>query len=227
MSPFRDYNRCVPHREINLHTTPGLWPPTWPMGMTMLRLLLLPLFIWTILIDHHPGSHPHRWAAVAIFAVMAITDKLDGYLARRLNQTSRLGAVLDPLADKLLVACSVILLSFDYLAAPGFDIPWWVVLAVYGKDIVIAVGVMLILAVVGKIDIIPRPLGKASTAIQLAMVIAVLLAPEHPGDWERGWLVLVTVLWWAVSVVAVLAMGDYVVRGVMQYAAGRRVTAQV
>ena len=86
--------------------TLGLWPPTWPMGLTMLRLLLLPVFLCVLLPDAgRAGPNRRRWA-VAIFAVMAVTDKLDGYLARRLNQTSKLGAILDPIADKLLVACS-------------------------------------------------------------------------------------------------------------------------
>ena len=95
------------------------------MGLTMLRLLLLPVFLWVMLIDAGPVERlrPHRWWAMGIFALMAITDKLDGYLARRLNQTSHLGTILDPLADKLLIACSTILLSFSSIAAAGYKIP--------------------------------------------------------------------------------------------------------
>ena len=103
------------------------------MGLTMLRLLLLPVFLWLILdAPHHPARmHTERWAALAIFAVMAVTDKLDGYLARRLNQVSKIGTLLDPLADKLLVACSVILLSFDWVADGRLSIPLPVVLSIY------------------------------------------------------------------------------------------------
>src|SRR6476661_4697035 len=117
--------RAVSHRPFHLHAPEGLWPLTWPMGLTMLRLLLLPVFLWIMLIDAGPvvAARPHRWWAMGIFAVMAVTDKLDGYLARRLNQTSKLGTVLDPVADKLLIASSVVLLSFDWAAGPAYRIP--------------------------------------------------------------------------------------------------------
>src|SRR5437764_514187 len=96
--------------RLHLQIDPGRWRLSWPMGLTMLRLLLLPLFLYLLLVDsRQPLPHVHRWWAVAVFAVMAITDKLDGYLARRLNQTSKLGAMLDPVADKLLIASSVVL----------------------------------------------------------------------------------------------------------------------
>src|SRR4051794_41724611 len=84
------YNSPVPHRhQLDIPSVPGLWPLTWPMGLTMLRLLLLPVFLWLILATARPGPGPRRlrWVAVGVFAVMALTDKLDGYLARRLNQT--------------------------------------------------------------------------------------------------------------------------------------------
>src|SRR5438270_10018285 len=98
------------HKPFEIHAPKGLWPLTWPMGLTLLRLLLLPVFLWVLLYDAGPasGPRPHRWWVVATFAVMAATDKLDGYLARRLGQTSTLGAILDPLADKLLIACATI-----------------------------------------------------------------------------------------------------------------------
>ena len=98
------------------------------MGLTLLRLLLLPVFLWMLLIDAGGTPQPvhrHRFYALGIFAVMAATDKLDGYLARRLNQTSKLGETLDPVADKLLIACSVILLSFEWVAPLGFGTTPW------------------------------------------------------------------------------------------------------
>src|SRR5689334_20099182 len=132
----------MPHRhQLDIPSVPGLWPLTWPMGLTMLRLLLLPVFLWLILAsaraEHEPGSRRLRWAAIGIFAVMALTDKLDGYLARRLNQTTRLGTILDPIADKLLVASSVVLLSFDWIAPEPYRIPTTVVAIIYGGYVVV------------------------------------------------------------------------------------------
>src|SRR5438874_1404469 len=213
----------LPHRTLELQAGAGLWPLNWPMGLTLLRMLLLPLFLWMVLIDAgagKPDPHPHRWYALSIFAVMAVTDKLDGYLARRLNQSSKLGAMLDPLADKLLIACSVILLSFDWAAPRGYVMPLWVVGAVYGKDVIVAVGTLVLLSRVGTVMIRPRLLGRLSTVLQLAVVMATLIAADLARiDVARR---LIPGLWWAVSVVAAASCVDYVVQGVLQFRAARR-----
>jgi CDP-diacylglycerol--glycerol-3-phosphate 3-phosphatidyltransferase len=214
-------------REIQIPRSASGWPVSWPMGLTFLRLLLLPVFLWAILENSHRADRTQNWVAVGVFVVMAITDKLDGYLARRLNQTTKLGAVLDPLADKLLVACSVIVLNFDWIAPPHFAIPLWVVAAVYAKDVIVAVGTLMLLAVTGKVTIRPRLLGKASTVIQLSMVIAVLVAPRESAGWFGFWHGFVRVLWWCATAVAAGACVDYVVQGSREYAASRRENAVV
>jgi CDP-diacylglycerol--glycerol-3-phosphate 3-phosphatidyltransferase len=209
----------TPQHQLQVPSTPGLWPPTWPMGLTMLRLLLLPVFLWVMLLDaghdsHGPGTH--RWWAVAIFGVMALTDKLDGYLARRLNQTSRIGALLDPVADKLLIASSVVLLSFDWAAGANYRIPLPVVGAVYGKDVVVALGTVALLALVGKVSIAPRWLGKAGTFFQLLLVMLTLVAPDLDRMAPGSARVVLKALWWIVGVVSVASAVDYVVVGMRQ-----------
>ena len=190
------------------------------MGLTMLRLLLLPVFLWTLLQSSDLDSGlPYRYFAVGIFAVMAITDKLDGYLARKLQQTTKLGAILDPLADKLLIACSVVLLSLSRVATPEFRIPLAVVIAVYGKDLITVLGTLAVMAVVGHVQIIARPLGKLSTVLQLGLVMATLLGVDLARLGMAKWLL--PGLWWAVSAVAVLACADYVVQGMRQYRQSR------
>lgn len=217
----------MPHRQIQLTSVPGLWPPTWPMGLTMLRLMLLPVFLWVMLLDADTAAqtahstHRYRWVAVGIFAVMAVTDKLDGYLARRLNQTSKIGTLLDPVADKLLVASSVVLLSFDYVASPGFRLPMTVVLAIYGKDLIVAIGTVALLAVIGKVTITPRPLGKLSTVLQLSMVIATLIGPDLDRLGHPFALALTRTLWWSVSLTAFASTADYLLQGFRQFFAAR------
>jgi len=196
------------------------------MGLTMLRLLLLPLFLWALVADGNRPDRPYRWLALVVFGVMAVTDKLDGYLARRLNQTSRLGALLDPVADKLLIACSVIILSFDWIAPAGFAIPGWVVVAIYGKDLVTAIGALVLLQLAGKVTISPRPLGRASTVLQLSLVVAVLLAPAPTAGWAAGWKQFVVVLWWAIAVLAAMSCADYVRQGWLQLMQARRSMAK-
>jgi len=157
-----------------------------------------------------------------VFGLMALTDKLDGYLARRLNQTSRLGALLDPVADKLLVACSVILLSFDWVASVPYRIPRGVVIVIYAGYLFVALGTLVLLAVVGKVSISARPLGKLNTVLQLALVMLTLVAPELHA-YHAGWLrPLLWALWWLVPAVAVATCADYAVLGVAQFRAARR-----
>src|SRR5437762_10903166 len=112
------------------------------MGLTFLRLLLLPVFLWLLLADvpiDQSADHRYRHWAIGVFAIMAITDKLDGYLARKLKQASKLGAILDPVADKLLVAASLVLLSFASVAGTADCIPIPVVITVYAKDVLLTV----------------------------------------------------------------------------------------
>ena len=193
------------------------------MGLTMLRLLLLPVFLWIMLIDAGPvvAARPHRWWAMGIFAVMALTDKLDGYLARRLNQTTHLGTILDPLADKLLIACSTILLSFGSVASAGYKIPLPVVAAIYAKDVIVAMGILTVMSVVGRVAIRARLSGKLSTVLQLALVIATLIAPDLERIGRGTAMLILRSLWWVVSLIAVLACLDYVMEGIRQFRAKR------
>ena len=203
-------------RHIQIGAVGGLWPPNWPLGLTMLRLLLLPVFLWLILVDQGQSTLPHRWWAIGVFAVMAATDKLDGYLARKFNQTSRIGTILDPVADKLLVACSIILLSFDWIATPRYQIPRPVVISVYGSYVIIVGGTLILLGLIGKVSISPRPLGKLGTVLQLTLVLLTLIAPNfQPLIGEALHRVLV-VLWWVVPILAVLTCADYCLQGVRQ-----------
>jgi CDP-diacylglycerol--glycerol-3-phosphate 3-phosphatidyltransferase len=209
-------------RQLHIHWEPGLWPPSWPMGLTMLRLLLLPVFLYVLLTDANSDDHRYRWLAVGIFVIMAITDKLDGYLARRLKQTSKMGMLLDPVADKLLIACSVILLSFTWVAPRGYVIPKYVVFTVYGKDLVVAFGSLLLLSLIGKVDVTPRVLGKLGTFLQLSMVIATLIAKDLEWVSERAAWVMTRSLWVGTAAVSATSCVDNFVQGCLQYSRAKK-----
>jgi CDP-diacylglycerol--glycerol-3-phosphate 3-phosphatidyltransferase len=202
-------------RSIHLDLAHGIGPVTWPMGLTFLRIFLLPVFLYLLLADVPLDTAPHstRHAALGVFAVMAITDKLDGYLARKLNQASKLGALLDPVADKLLVAASIVLLSFPAVSGTGFAIAKFVVITVYAKDLLLAFGTLFLLSRRGSVHIRARLSGKVSTVIQLSLVMATLLAPDverwHPGPIR----VLLPFLGWATAASCAVAALDYVVQG--------------
>jgi CDP-diacylglycerol--glycerol-3-phosphate 3-phosphatidyltransferase len=152
----------------------------WPMALTVLRLLLVPVFL-VLLILAAPGSRDSdklRYVALSVFAVMAITDTLDGYLARKLNQVSKLGTFLDPIADKLLVSATLLVLVFPRFAPAGFAIPWPVLWGIYQKDLCVVIGALVVKRELGKVEINANRAGKINTLVELAMVIATLLAPE-------------------------------------------------
>lgn len=148
--------------------------------VTILRMLLIPFFVVEVLYYVKNGNELHRLLAIVSFAVAAICDGVDGYIARRYNQRSELGAILDPLADKLLLVSGIVLLSFDHARLP--TIPLWLTGTILGRDILLLVGLVVIQFTVGKVAVRPRALGKVATVIQMAVVLWVLLL------WDARWL---------------------------------------
>src|SRR5258705_13970971 len=111
--------------------------------ITILRILLIPFFVVEVLYYVKNGNEAHRLAALLSFAVAAICDGVDGYIARRYNQRSELGALLDPLADKLLLVSGIVVLSFDH--HPFFEtIPLWLTGTVIGRDTLLLLGLVVI-----------------------------------------------------------------------------------
>lgn len=178
---------------------------TWPNRITLARILLIAPFVICVL-QISAGGTKWRHAALALFVLMAISDVLDGFLARRLNQETPLGRFLDPVADKLLIVSTVVLLCNEATAVPGFRIPSWVAVIAVGKDILTVTGFLVLFTVTGKLHIKPRIWGKLCTLLQLLMVAAALLAPDLPALVGGG----LPSLWLAASALAVIAILDYV-----------------
>ena len=158
-------NETRPWRSLN-----------WPNRLSLLRLLLVAPFC--LLVINQQAWQYARYGALVIFVWMAISDYLDGVLARRLNQKTRLGAILDPLADKVLIIFSVLLLSQTASAVPGAQISNWVVVAVVGKDLWVILGFIVLYLVTDRFRVYPTLAGKVSTFGQLLMVGLVLVAPD-------------------------------------------------
>ncbi|MBX7219452.1 MAG: CDP-alcohol phosphatidyltransferase family protein [Blastocatellia bacterium] len=144
---------------------------TIPNLISFFRIGLIPVFVHFIL------KGDFDWA-LGIFAVAGISDGLDGFLARRLNQRSQLGQILDPIGDKLLMLC-----SFIVLAVPGglyTPIPLWLAVCVIGRDVGIVLAAALIYRRTGFRDFKPAFPGKLSTVVQVCFVVFVLLANVWP-----------------------------------------------
>ena len=139
-----------------------------------MRLLLVPFVAMSILY--------HRYGlALIIFLVSGISDLVDGLIARKLGQKTKLGALLDPMADKLLLSTSFILLtiSASKLSVP---IPLWLTVMVFGRDIIIIVSAVAIALITGFTNFDPTIYGKASTLLQVLTVLGVLVVNHLAAD---------------------------------------------
>lgn len=149
-------------------------PMTTANKVTILRILLIPFFVIETIYYVRTGNEVHRLLAVLSFAMTAIMDGVDGYIARQYKQISELGRILDPLADKLLLVSGIVLLSMNnepYLR----QIPLWLTGIIIGRDLLLGFGAVVINLVVGKITVRPRITGKLATVFQMLVIIWILL----------------------------------------------------
>ncbi len=140
-----------------------------PNQLTFLRLAFLPFLIISIRYERYD------WA-LGILVAAALTDALDGLLARRLRQKTAVGAYLDPIADKLLLSSSFLILAFEG------KIRWWLAILVLGRDALMLIAAAVILLAVGYVAFPPSLWGKLATASQILMVflVIVLAVFENP-----------------------------------------------
>jgi cardiolipin synthase len=167
--------RAVPLREDNSMSSP---PPvtdasskdaifTLPNLLSFARLLGVPLFLWLLL-----GPHADGWA-LAVLMVSGFTDWADGVLARKLNQMSTLGALLDPVADRLYILATLVGLVLRHV------IPWWLAVLIIGRDVLL----LMTLPALRKRGLTALPvhyLGKAAT-FNLLYAFPLLLIGSHSG----------------------------------------------
>ena len=188
-----------------------------PNRVTITRVLLIVPFVVLLLYQNKLRFVDWaRYTAMGIFAVMAFSDALDGYLARRTGQRSRLGYFLDPLADKLLITAACILLALKKTGVQDALLPGWVVVIIIGKDVLWFAGVLIIQFVTGHLAIGPSRLGRACTCAQLAMVMGTLLFPDISRVWAGAAWWLTRSLWWIAATLGVLTLANYTRIGIRQ-----------
>lgn len=146
-----------------------------PNAITVVRLLLVP--VWGILaeasrqaFDATGSSEPWRLRAVAVLALIGVSDVFDGYLARRLGVISRTGATLDAVADK---AAQVVLLTFfAFRGPPAYAaIPLWFLLLVFGRDLVLLLGCLLVRRRAGSVEVVHRAHGKLASVLLFLLLV--------------------------------------------------------
>ena len=162
-----------------------MFPLNVPNSLTLFRILLVPVMV-VALLDATPGS---KWIAAIVFAIAACTDGLDGYLARSRRSVTTFGKVMDPIADKLLIAAALIsLVSIDRLAG-------WIAMVIIAREF--AVSGLRIAAGAQGVVIPASALGKLKTVTQLAAIFALIAARDDDLWWVQALLyaaVLITLV---------------------------------
>jgi cardiolipin synthase len=172
-----------------------------PNALTVARIGAVPLLIAAFYLPAPAAS----WAALAVFAAASVTDWFDGWLARRWDQQSDFGKVLDPIADKLLVAAALFMLAaFDRLSLPSIV----AAIAILGREILVS-GLREFLA--GRASLPVTMLAKWKTAVQMLAIAVLLVAPAAPAH-LRAQLIGEIALWIAAAMTLVTGW-DYLRRG--------------
>lgn len=167
-----------------------------PNKLTVLRVIMVPFFVFFMLWD---GMGPNgKYAAAALFILASITDWLDGYLARRDHLVTDFGKFMDPIADKLLVCSALICLVEKHMLAG------WIVIIIIGREFIIS-GFRLVASDKGVV-IAASYWGKFKTVSQMLMVILLIL------DLGGIWNLIAQVLVWVALALTVISLIDYLVK---------------
>ena len=196
--------------------------------ITVTRILIIPVFVMMAIYYGRgvQSGHPRDWERILtifLFLVASASDGLDGYVARRYNQRSQLGVVLDPIADKGLLLAAIITLSFSNWT---YEFPLWFPVLVITRDVVILVGTALLHYLIGEIQVRPTWMGKTATALQMVAISLVLVVPGSLWAWTwqvAGQSIDVNGLDIPVTLAGIFTLVSgigYVMTGIRQFQAG-------
>ena len=167
-----------------------MFPLNLPNALTLIRILLVPVLVVALTVETPGGST----IAAIVFAIAALTDGLDGYIARTRQSVTTFGKVMDPVADKLMIAAALIpLVSLDRLEP-------WVAMVIIAREF--AVSGLRIAAGQQGVVIPASSLGRVKTVVQVVAVLALIAAPQHEAVWVQA-------LVYAMVVATVVSGADY------------------
>ena len=169
---------------------------TVPNQLTVLRIMLVPAFVLLIVYGYL------GWSLIT-FLVAGITDALDGLIARRAGQRSSLGAWLDPMADKLLLVTTFVVLTLPTIPLTN-HLPLWLTIIVISRDVVIVAVVAIISLAIGPRTFTPSMWGKLATATYIVTTVVVMYYNFRR---ERAWIVDIFI--WAALAVTLISAADY------------------
>jgi cardiolipin synthase (CMP-forming) len=158
----------------------------WANRLTVIRIILVPVFVASVL-------YYKLGIALAVFVVAALTDALDGYIARVRNERTRLGAIMDPIADKILILSAFVSLSLVAGLPDHLRMPAYVPVIIISRDVIIVLGALIIYLNNGGIKIKPTAVSKITTFFQMCTIVAVLLEFVH-SEWIWNTAVVLTIV---------------------------------
>lgn len=170
--------------------------------ITVFRILAVPFFT-AVLLYYSPQRDYLRWTALAIFLFAVVSDVFDGYIARTRHQKTQAGALLDPLADKLLLISAFLCLYKIGEHLPSVRFPLWLVVTVISRDVILLIGALLIFVIHGQLSGEATKWGKISTFFQVTAILGMLV------QWEIS-----VFTWYAAVVFAIISGIDYIRSGI-------------
>lgn len=180
-----------------------------PNVLSVLRMALVVPVVWTL------ATHRYE-AALGLFAVAGVSDALDGAIAKRWGWSTALGAFLDPAADKLLVLGAYTALAVDR------QLPWWLIVLLFARDVVIVGGAAVYRWRRGPFEIQPALTSKIATGLLIAVGIAIVVEGVHPYLGPGGREALVALL----AVALAVSGADYVLTWGLRFLRSRRIGAE-
>src|SRR3990167_6980727 len=174
--------------------------------ISLSRICCIPPLVFCITQVQH--NNHYRYICLFIMLIIGLSDVLDGYVARKRNEMTKLGKYLDPFADKLVLVISCIILSSDRIwPEPRF--PDWIPTVIVSRDLLLIFGTIALLLITGRVNCQPTMLGKASTILQIIAIISVFIGNYVP-------LSTLFTIWW-IAVIFTSASGlFYIYKGVKQ-----------
>lgn len=191
--------------------------------ITLARILMIPLFVMMAIyygrgvIAGEPREW-QRWCAAVLFVVAAASDGVDGYIARHYNQRSRLGVILDPIADKGLLLAGVVTLSVSNWR---FEFPVWFPVLVIARDVIVVAGALTLHFLNGTVHVRTRWTGKVATALQMVAIACIMLQLDlfretfALGSWKVNIHFLDIPVWMA-GLFTAISGGSYILDGIHQ-----------
>jgi cardiolipin synthase len=172
--------------------------------LTILRIVFVPVFIIFL-------AYGEIGWALGTFVIAGLTDVLDGVIARRFGQKTSIGAVLDPLADKLLMTASILILSLPQMEFLN-TMPRWLMILIICRDVFILLVSLITVLMIGWRTFTPSPYGKASTVLQVFTVLAVLYC-----NWKLVSVPELNILFYMTGMMTAFSGLHYLARGLRQW----------